>query len=750
MSRLMRTLQLSIVLFMLIVSVLAAAEFTASKTLFQTNLSYDPRIAIAVDGVIVHRHGASKDHIRRSLGSWREHGFSAGRMFFADSDAGNVYWTGKWDGQPRPGDVERNQQGEVVKCANVRPYMLPTQGWIDYLKEMTTLSLDVSAEAILPEEPLAHVHTGYEDAFKQLWQRRYNTPWQGQHVSEYARYLTAQLKNELYIDLEHQLMTTTKDYAQDKNKPVGFVLPIHALYSNIAANLVAPLGTSIHLEGVDGYIGQIWTGPVNWALGHYHNPNKSFFTSAYALYDYFTQLTVRSDKNLWLLIDPVEDNPDHSWDAFAQWYKHCAVAMLLMQTVDRYEITPWPDRIFLPGHSTGGKTPAPEDYRTVILAVTQVLQEVPLGGQWLTTDGQGGLTLPSQGIGIATADTLMWSQQAHPRLQEMYSLLLPLIARGIPVSSFLMERSRDKSYLADFKVIVVSYESFKPLTADMNHALVGWCRGGGTLIVLGNDGDALDNQPELWWQKSGFSSPLAHLLSELKQPRQGATQWALGNGHIFRSPLSLSKTNKAFSPARDRAYSQTYDNGEPCATIHSNILIDDYLALVAKAWGKNNANQPLNPQGGFALRRGPYIIAHSEFATIELPGRLIDVFDPELKEVSNVRLAPGQSGLYKELSVVRRLHRNNPCVLHATHRLMSQQYDKRSKTLTFTLRGPEKTPALARLDLASHSQYQSIVAEDAKKQSVQASVNQNDTSLLVSFPNDPAGVTVTLVLETEK
>ena len=83
---------------------------------------------------------------------------------------------------------------------------------------------------------------------------------------------------------------------------------------------MAPLGTSLYLEGVDGYIGQIWTGPVNWALGHYHHPHKSFFTSAYALYDYFTQLTARSPKKLWLLIDPVEDarlavDVKERWDA---------------------------------------------------------------------------------------------------------------------------------------------------------------------------------------------------------------------------------------------------------------------------------------------------------------------------------------------------------------------------------------------------------------------------------------------------
>jgi len=60
------------------------------------------------------------------------------------------------------------------------------------------------ADAVLPEEPLAHVNTGYEKAFQELWQKRYGRPWQPQNASPEAQFLTAQLKNELYIQLEQR------------------------------------------------------------------------------------------------------------------------------------------------------------------------------------------------------------------------------------------------------------------------------------------------------------------------------------------------------------------------------------------------------------------------------------------------------------------------------------------------------------------------------------------------------------------
>ena len=193
-------------------------DFVKAKTIFQTNTAYDSRLSIAVDGVVVHRHGTN---FAPAMKSWRDNGFTVGRMFFADSDAANAYWTGKWDGTEHREDVERDRSGKVVKCANVRPYMLPTDGWIRYLEEMTDKSLTAGALAILPEEPLAHVFTGYEESFREIWADRYKRPWEPQHTSAEARFLTAQLKNELYIELERRLSKRTVESAKAGQRDVG-------------------------------------------------------------------------------------------------------------------------------------------------------------------------------------------------------------------------------------------------------------------------------------------------------------------------------------------------------------------------------------------------------------------------------------------------------------------------------------------------------------------------------------------------
>jgi hypothetical protein len=140
---------------------------------------------------------------------------------------------------------------------------------------------------------------------------------------------------------------------------------------------------------------------------------------------------------------------------------------------------PWPDRIFLPGHSTGGATPAPERFRVIVLSATQVLQEVPTGGQWNPHAKGRAAIRPSEGIGVVMSDTLLWEVEPAPKLQAMYGLLMPLVQAGVPVSACPAERLGDRRYLAGFKVLVLSYEAWKPASAEVNRAIVQWVRGGG-------------------------------------------------------------------------------------------------------------------------------------------------------------------------------------------------------------------------------------------------------------------------------
>lgn len=686
--------------------------FMRAKTIFQTNTGYEPRLAIAVDGVIVHRHGERPPALTKYLDSWRGHGFEVGRMFFADSDATNEYWTGKWDGTPHDDEVERDAKGDVVMCAGVRPYMLPTDGWIRYLEQMTRESLAAGAGAVLPEEPLAHVHTGYEDSFKRIWQQRYDMPWQPESASPAARYLTAQLKNELYIKLERRLAEVTEQHAGSMGRDAAFIVPIHSLYSNVASSLVAPLGTSLRIDGVDGYIGQIWTGPVRWALHHYDSPDKSFFDSAYLLYDYFVALADGTDRKLWLLIDPVEDDPNHQWSEFEEWYIHCLSAMLLFPQVDSYEVMPWPDRIFLPGHKTGGSTPAPERFRIIVLSATQVLQEIRKGGEWNPHLPKVGRARPTGGIGVVLADTVMWEREAFPTLQGVYGMLMPLVRQGIPVTACLLERAGEPGYLDRFDTLVLSYEVMKPADAHAHKPLADWVRRGGSLVVLGEAED-LDGG-RFWWHEAGHASPLHHLFDEL-----GLDNINEDGDRPAGDGVALRRTQ---SP-------RTF--GQP------DVAAGMYLPLVREALSRSKGSDPWNTPGSFCLQRGPFVIAHATRSAVNLRGIYVNVLEPDFPVVEDPVVAPGQSVVLRDVSEM--VSADVPRILHTTHRLIDVGH--RGKLTRLTIRGPEETPAVVRVFAAGREVSRATVRIDhgdpiAPKTEVQ------EGFCLFTFPNQSAGATL--------
>ncbi len=689
-----------------------ATRFLQAKTFFQTNAGYDPRLAIAADAVVVHRHGERLPQLTGVLESWARRQVAVGRMFFADSDAGDSYWKGRWDGREHPDEVERWADGQVVMCAGVRPYMLPTEGWTRHLQEMTRLSIDAGAQAILPEEPLGHLHTGYEAAFKPIWEARYGRPWQPESASPEALFLTGRLKAELYLELERTLARTAKAHAASLGREVAVCLPVHSIYSNIAAKLAAPMGSAAGEPDIDAYIGQVWTGPVNWCLAHYSSPDKTFFLSAYALYDYFDALAAGSGKKLWMLVDPVEDDPNHTWEEFQQWYQHCLVAMLLFPRVASYEVMPWPERIFLPGHQTGGGTPAPESYRVVLLSTIQAMQDMPPGGQWRQPDDGRSPTGTTSGIGVAVADSALWESEPPGALDGLFGMLLPLVRIGLPATACVLERSTEPGYLMGFRVIALSYEHLKPVDPQYNRALAAWVEQGGSLLMLGAAEPLRDDL--LWWTQAGYDSPLHHLMALLKVPLDQEGWAQVGRGWVFRRTAS------------------------PRAFADPAVAREVYLPLVDEAAVRAGIKGGLAPMGAYCLRRGPYVIAHASSRPVQVVGSVIDVFDPELAVREDVRLPVGASGLFRDVSEALDASRG-PAVLHCTHRLIRQEHDPGGSRVV--IRGPAGTPGVVRLFTAGREPAELTVADLGGGRQPVDTLAEGQT-LRLRFDNQPDGATI--------
>jgi len=334
-----------------------------------------------------------------------------------------------------------------------------------------------------------------------------------------------------------------------------------------------------------------------------------------------------------------------------------------------------------------------------VLTISQVLQDIPKGGKWLTST-------PTSGIAVAIADTSMYQNNETAKLQGLYGMLIPLINRGIPVSSFVMERVQDKNYANLYKIIVLSYEEFKPIKPEMNIALAEWVKRGGSLIILDYDSDELDKDDYFWWRKIGFETPLEHLLAQFKD--------GYGNGNVIQEKISPSEFANAESASKK------------------------YLPLIDTAIKNTPIPMKLETPGTFCMKRGEYIVAHSLKEDVSLKGKFVDIFDTNLPVINDIKLKPGESGLYKDVTEILK-NGKTPVVLQTSLRLISQEYE--NDELKFVVKGPEETPGVARLFLAGKENID-VTAVNSRDEEIAVEVQNDGETYLLKFPNCPKGMTV--------
>lgn len=680
------------------------------KTFFQTNVHFDPGIALPSDFVVVHRHGDPK--VGEAFNTWEAEGYSAARMFFIGSDAERRYTGGAYDGVPHLDEAETRRDGSIIECAGVRPYMVPTEGWTRYIREMTADSIQQGARAILPEEPLAHTHAGYSEAFKQIYEERYGEPWAPPHSSPEAFWKSSKLKSDLYYELVEATLEETTKAEKETGREIPFVLPIHSLLSHAAGNMVYPSGRSLDLieKGLDGFVGQVWTGPIAWSMsaseGRRMTREEDFFESAYLLYSYFANLAYGTDAPCFMLADPVEDDPQYTWENYRIWYRQSLVTLLSFPWVDRFEVMPWPDRVFLPGYSMGGETPGPEDYRRSLVSIFQSLRDIaetPVSD----FDRESGPVL-----GYLVNDALGWRRggPSPSRMESLHGLTVPLLKRGIPIQIVPLERSGEPEYLDRFDLLVLSYDMMKPLSASHHEDLVGWVQRGGVLAFVGA-ADEYDALPE-WWTKAGFEKPSDHLRAEID--RAGAV-WEVTEGLPF--PLSQTDLGKG-RVLWIEAPSAEFAESSEWAGAYLDLLEE---TARARDW-------KVEEGGAFLTERGDYTVVRTTEKPLRLEGRHVDLFDPDLSIQMGPTIPPHSTGFY------RRIEKNSevPGVLHSGPAPTAAAWE--GDVLSISLRAPETTPVTIRLALAGKEIAQAVLIRGEERIELAPTVDLPTDSALIVAP----------------
>ena len=249
-------------------------------------------------------------------------------------------------------------------------------------------------------------------------------------------------------------------------------MPTHSLINYAHWSIVSPESSLLQV-GADGFIAQVWTGTAREPNIYEGKKKERTFETAFLEYGAMMNVVRASGATVWFLNDPIEDNPDYSWANYKRNWESTLTASLLWPQVWRFEVMPWPERIFhgkYPTLDRADRTPGvpvakeslPRAYGTELMTVINALNDM----NQPDTHWQCG----TQGVGVVVSDTMMFQRggpsPSDANLGSFYGLALPLLKRGLPVEPVQLENAPLPGALAPYKVLLMTYEGMKPQSAE--------------------------------------------------------------------------------------------------------------------------------------------------------------------------------------------------------------------------------------------------------------------------------------------
>jgi hypothetical protein len=690
----------------------ADAKQREERTSFQSSGGYTPRTHLNADVAMV--YGIDKSLPER-LKTWRDKGYICHVMTGVAWGEYQDYLYGRFDGKNHEDEAQTERDGKRISHGRDVYYMSPGESYGKFLCVGVQRALEAGAEAIHLEEPEFWVRGGYEPNFQREWQAYYNEPWQPPHSSPEAQWRASKLKYFLYRRALAQVFDFVKEWGKKNGKTIPCYVPTHSQINYAHWRIVSP-ESSLLSVGCDGYIAQVWTGTARTPNVYEGVTKERTFEAAFCEYGAMQNLVKASGRKVWYLNDPIEDNPNHDWDDYRSNWRNTLIASLFQPDVWRFEIMPWPHRIFQrPYREKAGsdkKVPIPPEYETELQAVITALGDMKQPDWKWEVSG-------THGVGVLFSDTMMF-QRGEPtpsdeHLGNFYGLAMPLLKAGLPLEPVQIENAGMKNFLKPYRVLLLTYEGQKPPTPEFHNTLAKWVKDGGALIVVDNDADPYHKVRE-WWNTApnAFATPRHHLFRALGLADDATGQHKVGKGTVIRlneSPAALTYRKEGAEQIR--------------------TTLRDALKAIGERW---------TTASGLVLRRGPYLVCAGLDETAEgirpespRTGRFVALFSGDLPIVRSISLTPGQRGLFVDLD---RFPRDRPRIVAAACRVSETRVSGNS--IRFRADGIADTPGVVRLILPRAPREVRLNGTALPT----TAYDWEDGTLRVRFDNSPESVAV--------
>ena len=650
------------------------------KTGFQEIEPWSSEIDLQTDFVMVY---GLNESLESRMQQYRERGYKVHLMLGCAWGNYKEYLCGRWDGKEHWDECQTDRNGNPILHGVDTPYMVPTRSFIQYLTEHLCTLIDKGITEIYMEEPEFWEAGGYSEAFKKEYLAYYGVDWEPPHTNINAKYRSSRLKAYLYGRLVRHLSRNIKEYGRKTGKEIHFYVATHSLVNYAQWKIMSPESRLLDVDEVDGFIAQVWTGTSgtgNVYEGHYKSRT---FETAYLEYGIMQELVKGTDKEVWFLQDPVEDNPEHGWEEYADKYKKTLTAALFWSDVDHYEVCPWPNRVFkgryprkvglaegmIPTEDMEGAKNIPDTYATFLASMIQTLGDMTKGENETEKDAVGVFLADScmyqrtypdhvehhgQKINLSGMEDwmnrLIFQKEEERQLllsmekmeyaykeccafPDWFGLTLPLLKYGLPIQPVYFDHMvRYDEYLRKYRYLILSYEFMKPESEEFHHKLVEWVKQGGTLFYIGKDFDPYNYLQE-WWQKFFCDTPAQHLFAEFgmdKEPANGCYRIGEGNVLVWNEVPALLSVNEAIA--------DKYRN-----------WIREGLKMGGYHWKMCNY---------LSVRRDPYIVIasmqESDMGSVYTKeGLFVDLYEDKYPVVERVLVEPGQEKLLFDLEKIK-------------------------------------------------------------------------------------------------
>ena len=640
-------------------------------TCFQASGPLNPYVDIGQDIAIV--YGVDPGMPER-VKKYKERGYVVHLMTGIAWGNYEEYLIGKWDGKEHWDECQRERAGSLggaLLHTKRFGYMCPTITYVDYLTDKLKVAVDAGVEAIHVEEPEFLNPSGYSEALKREYRLYYGTDWVAPHLNVDAHHKVARLKAYLYKRAVERISQSLRAYAMAKyGKVLRFYVPTHSLLNYTQWKVQSPEGTLTDIPSLDGYKAQVWTGTSREANVFKGVYKERAFETAFLEYGVMQELVRGTGRTMWFDNDPIDDRPVYTWDDYKGLYIPILVGSLMQPKINRFQICPWPHRFLnpeakYPRGSADAKS-IPDSYRTLLINIFQMLgtfgtedyeyaNKAPEVGVFLSDSAMFQRSFPDDVLAerdkyapvskveikakanyehgleeyVATGDRLDF--YASIALPLFYGLALPLLKGGLPVRPVQLENiTRYPGYLDDYKLLVLSYEFQKPLTADVNSALAKYVKDGGILVYVGDGVDPFHNITS-WWNtgKVKDKTPLESLLRLMDIDENAESgEYAYGKGKLLlmrESPADLGA---------EAEKGERYKNA--VANILSYPLDKNYISLrrgnyhVTAVMDESDTDQPYVHEGLFA-----------------------DMFDLDFSIIKEKKVNPGEVSVLYDINAIK-------------------------------------------------------------------------------------------------